>query len=170
MSGDNNQAYTMQQKEEMFEYWSKCQDIKMTAEQFKCSRSTIYRFMDENQWLERYAKIKDKIQEATDRKVVQEIKSNLKYVTIMKKKLVQKFIDTPVKKLKANVQDVIRLMEYEDQLLGNLDREERLAKSGDTNTYIYNYNNMEPEKRDLARVNIANMLRDNRPRTSPPSE
>lgn len=109
---------TQEQADAMFEMWCKTQSISQVADQFKRSRSTVHRIKNKDNWHDRYEKVRLSIQKSVDKKAAQAVKSNLDYVTTLKKKLLVEILGKP--QVDPTVRDLIALMEYEDKLLGNL--------------------------------------------------
>ena len=105
----------------MFEYWCKIQDLSKTRREFGVGHSTIYRIYRRDNWQERYNKIQAEVRVAADKKAQRAITSNLEYVSAIKKKLLAGFI-TRLNNgdIEAGINEILRVMEYEDKLAGNM--------------------------------------------------
>lgn len=104
--------------EEMFKWWcdNACQDTAL-AKQFKIARQTIHNIKKREKWIERFKQIRTKLQVKTDQAVVKTLSKNLEYVTAVKTKLLLTLLDK-AKPLDGSIGELVKLMEYEDHLLG----------------------------------------------------
>lgn len=104
--------------EQMFNWWcnNACQDTA-TAKQFKRSRQHIHIIRKRDNWIDRFKEIRTKLQVKTDQAVVKTLSKNLEYVTAVKRKLLLTLLDK-AKPLDGSIGELVKLMEYEDRLLG----------------------------------------------------
>lgn len=134
--------------ENIFDYWcNHDRHVANTAKQFDIARQTVATFIKRHSWQDRFDKIKSQIEKKTDKSIVQSIADNLEYVRALKRKLLRRFLQKDFK-LEGTISEVIKLMEYEDRLLG-IAPDETQAPS----TLIFNIvNTMSPdEQRQLDR-------------------
>lgn len=143
----------------MFEYWCKIQDLSKTRREFGVGHGTIYRIYRRDNWQERYNKIQAEIRAAVDKKAQKAITSNLEYVSAIKKKLLAGFI-TRLNNgdIEAGINEILRVMEYEDKLAGNIESNE----VNTNNTYNFNLGTDGDAVRDNVRALFASRAKRSR--------
>lgn len=148
--GSDNDKTPLDKCEEMFEYWSRCQNFVQTAEAFGLARTTLHRIADREGWEERYEKVKRRIQKATETDVVNVVKGNLEYVRAVKRKLLLTILGKT--ELEGTIAELIKLMEYEDKLLNVFPADTGVNQ---TNNYIVQIiNGLNDSERDRLDGNL----------------
>jgi len=105
--------------EEMFDYYCQTESISKVASKFNHSRSSVTRIMKRDNWKDRQIKNRERLQQKHDTKIVQKIASNLELAGAVKKKLLIEILKKETK-LDPSIKDLIAVMRYEDELLGNV--------------------------------------------------
>lgn len=104
--------------EAMFKFWNEnaCQD-SLTGKEFSVSRQTISNIKKRDGWVERFKQIRLQVQTKTDDGIAKAISQNLRSTRALKTKLLLRLLDKE-RALDGGIAEAIKLMEYEDRLLG----------------------------------------------------
>lgn len=123
--------------ENVFDFWcNNDRHVANTGKHFDIARQTIAYLIKKHKWQNRYKKIQSSVERHTDKTIAQGIADNLGYVRALKKKVLLRLLEKNFK-LDGTISEVIKLMEYEDKLLG-IAPDETEAPS----TLIFNIINM----------------------------
>ena len=148
--GADNDKVLLDRKEEIFDYWCKYQNVAQTAEHFQLDRKTIYRFMEQENWEERFGKVKRRLQRKTETEVVNVLNENLEFVRAVKKKLLLSILGKT--EVEGTISELIKLMEYEDKIIGAFPADQ----SGVTNNFIFQViNGLNDREREQLNGNLA---------------
>jgi len=148
--GADNDKTLLDECERMFQFWCSTESFVDTAETFHISRPTLQKIAVREKWQERYDKIKGRIQKFTATDVVNVIKGNLEYVRAVKRKLLLTILGRT--QLEGTISELIKLMEYEDKLIGAFPAD---AGGNQTNNFIVQIiNGLDTTERDQLDRNL----------------
>lgn len=145
----STKKYNHAERDEIFEWWiaHDC-NYADTAKQFNLSRSTLYRWMERDDWDSRADKIRKDTRAALDKRIVKEEISHLKMAEACLKKEVAAYLQQ--KSVKGDINAIVKLMQYIDTVKENMPTD-----GASVTTNFINFDNIPDEQRATVRENIA---------------
>jgi hypothetical protein len=120
------QALPRAHREKMFQEWCECQNLMKIAKKYKHAYSTVHRMYKRFHWRTRYTRIQTGYENKVDKEVEKNIVGNLEYIKALKSRVLieligkDKYGEFNKKKINPTISDVIKIIELEEKLKGNL--------------------------------------------------